>query len=77
MIPAQVAGVRSVIIVADTSSKELASKAGLPVAEFTSTVARFNGFARAGVDEEYHRGESAYDKYYRRRPDQQAQPQPG
>ena len=52
-----------VLIQADTL-EELADKAALPVAEFTSTVARFNGFARSGADEDYHRGESAYDRYY-------------
>ena len=29
-----------------------------------STVDRFNGFARSGVDSEFHRGASAYDHYY-------------
>jgi 3-oxosteroid 1-dehydrogenase len=52
-----------VIISADTL-EELAAKAGLPVDEFTQTVKRFNGFARSGVDEDFHRGESAYDRYY-------------
>ncbi len=52
-----------VIIQADTL-EELAAKVGLPADELTSTVERFNGFARTGVDADYHRGESAYDKYY-------------
>ena len=52
-----------VIVSADTL-EELAAKTGLPAEALTATVRRFNGFARAGVDEDYHRGESAYDRYY-------------
>jgi 3-oxosteroid 1-dehydrogenase len=33
-------------------------------ARLGSTVDRFNGFARAGVDGDYGRGNSAYDRYY-------------
>jgi 3-oxosteroid 1-dehydrogenase len=52
-----------VIIQADTL-EELAGTTGLPVDEFLATVRRFNSFARSGIDEDYHRGESAYDRYY-------------
>ncbi|WP_182481493.1 3-oxosteroid 1-dehydrogenase [Nocardioides immobilis] len=43
---------------------ELAEAIDVPVDTLTATVERFNGFAEAGVDEDFHRGESAYDKYY-------------
>ncbi|MDT5093539.1 MAG: 3-oxosteroid 1-dehydrogenase [Mycobacterium sp.] len=52
-----------VIVKADTL-EELAQKAGLPAEQLVSTVERFNRFARSGVDDDYHRGESAYDQYY-------------
>ncbi len=36
----------------------------MPPEALTATVERFNGFAETGIDEDFHRGESGYDKYY-------------
>ncbi|MCD4535121.1 3-oxosteroid 1-dehydrogenase [Nocardioides sp. cx-169] len=46
------------------SLEALAAEIEVPAAALSATVERFNAFARSGTDEDFHRGESAYDKYY-------------
>jgi 3-oxosteroid 1-dehydrogenase len=43
---------------------ELAGAIGVPPAALRSTVDRVNAMAHTGIDEDFHRGESAYDRYY-------------
>lgn len=48
---------------ADTLT-ELAEKIGVAPERLVATTERFNRFARAGVDGDFGRGNSAYDRYY-------------
>ncbi|MFR9807139.1 FAD-dependent oxidoreductase [Pseudonocardia sp. RS010] len=46
------------------SLADLAEALEVDTAGLTATVERFNDGARAGVDPDFHRGESAYDRYW-------------
>jgi 3-oxosteroid 1-dehydrogenase len=43
--------------------EELAAACGLPADALKATTEKFNGFARAGKDTEFGRGDSAYDRF--------------
>jgi 3-oxosteroid 1-dehydrogenase len=54
---------RSGFLIEADSIEELARKAGVDPAGLAAEVSRFNGFARAGIDQDFHRGERAYDRW--------------
>jgi 3-oxosteroid 1-dehydrogenase len=43
---------------------ELGRRIAVPESRFTETMRTFNEAAHAGIDGDFHRGESAYDRYY-------------
>lgn len=47
-----------------SSLAELGRRIGVDADTFRETIGRFNGFARSGVDGDFGRGNSAYDRYY-------------
>lgn len=52
-----------IVKAADTLA-ELASQIGVPADELQRTAARFNELAHKGHDDDFNRGDSAYDNYY-------------
>ncbi|HEY3338328.1 MAG TPA: FAD-binding protein [Propionicimonas sp.] len=52
------------IMVSAPTIPDLAVRLGIDAARLAATVERFNGFARSGVDADFARGNSAYDRYY-------------
>lgn len=52
------------IMVKAPTLAELAGRIGVDADRLAATVEQFNGFARSGVDQDFGRGNSAYDRYY-------------
>ena len=52
------------IVVEGNSFEQLATRIGVPPAQLRATADRFNELARKGHDDDFNRGDSAYDNYY-------------
>ncbi|KQW06326.1 3-ketosteroid-delta-1-dehydrogenase [Leifsonia sp. Root4] len=52
------------IAVRASSWEQLAERMGVPSAPFVDSARRYNGLAVGGVDADFGRGDSAYDRYY-------------
>ena len=55
--------IRNAVIRASTID-QLAEKTGLPLANLSTTLDRFNQHAANGKDPDFHRGATEYDRYY-------------
>lgn len=58
------AWLESGVVKQGTSWEELAEQIGVPGARLRGTAERFNELARKGHDDDFNRGDSAYDNYY-------------
>jgi 3-oxosteroid 1-dehydrogenase len=58
------AWLESGVVMEANSFEDLATKIGVPPAALRQTADRFNELARTGHDDDFNRGESAYDNYY-------------